>query len=139
MAGDGGADLGGRFAQLGLLVCEETFLGAGGALGAVLALKTAAQAGMAQGAVATAVAGELIGDTADFGYLIVNVPLPVVGKACSGNEGRQGAYFERRGRMIRGNVLAGIGPLGIAGSGKNADAKGEEPTELGKLFHSSSL
>lgn len=47
VARDGGANLRGRFAELGLLVGEETFLGAGGALGSVQRLKAAAQAGMA--------------------------------------------------------------------------------------------
>ena len=67
VARDAGADLRGRFAELGLLVCEEAFLGAGGALGAVQPFKATAQAGVAQGAVAAAVAGQLVGHAAHFG------------------------------------------------------------------------
>jgi hypothetical protein len=75
---DGSADLGRRFAQFGLLVGEEAFFGAGGALRAVQALKAAAQAGMAKSTVAPAVAGELVEDVPDAGGLLVDVHLPGV-------------------------------------------------------------
>ena len=94
VAGDGFADLGWVFAEFGLLVGEEALLGASGALGAVQAFKAAAQAGVAEGAVAAAVAGELVGDAGDFSYVLIDVDLPgvaevVSGKFGAGQEGRQ--------------------------------------------------
>jgi hypothetical protein len=78
VAGDAGADFGWCSAQFGLLVDEEALFGASGAFGAMQALKAAAQAGVAEGAVAAAIAGELIGDAADFRHLLVHVHLPGV-------------------------------------------------------------
>jgi len=73
---DGVADLGRSLSESSLLVGEDCFLGAGGALGAVQALKTAAQAGVSQGAVAPAIAGELIEHISDMGGLLIDVELP---------------------------------------------------------------
>ena len=64
-----------RFAQLGLLISKEAFLGAGGAFCPVQALKAAAQAGVSQRAITAAVAGELISNAGHFGHLLINVPL----------------------------------------------------------------
>src|SRR5437899_702052 len=74
--GDGGADLRRALAQLGLLIGEKAFLGAGGALRAVKRFEAAPQAGMTESAVATAIAGKLVNHAADFGGLFINVDLP---------------------------------------------------------------
>ena len=74
--GNGGADLRRLLAELGLLIGEEAFLGAGGALGPVQTFKTAAQAGVAQGPIAAAVAGKLVDHAADLSHLLINVLLP---------------------------------------------------------------
>jgi len=65
VACDAGANLRGRPASLGLVVGVEAFLGAGGALGGVRRLVATVQAGVAQGAVAAAVAGQLINNAGD--------------------------------------------------------------------------
>ena len=101
VAGDCGADLGWGFAEFGLLGGEEAFLGAGGALRAVEGLKATAKAGMAEGPVTAAVAGELIDDVAHFGGLLVDVDLPWVAEVFAGQfgareDGRQGADGEGR-------------------------------------------
>ena len=110
MAGDGCADLGWGFAQPGLLVGVEAFLGAGGALGAVESLEAAAQAGVAESAVATAVAGKLVGHAGNFGHLLVDVDLPWVTevfacKLAAGEDGWQGADFEWSRGVIGRNVV----------------------------------
>jgi hypothetical protein len=140
---NGFAYLRGRLAEFCLLVCEQAFFGAGGALGAMQALETTAQAGVAQGAVAAAVAGKLIDNAADFGHLLIDVLLPVVlevvpGQLVSGKDGRQGADFEWRGRVIRGNIVSGIGKLRIAGRSEREDAQCQEQSPMGKLFHQGS-
>ncbi len=63
--GDGRANLRRLLAKLGLLVGEESFLGAGRALGSVQTLKAAAQAGVPKRAIAAAVAGQLVNHAAD--------------------------------------------------------------------------
>jgi hypothetical protein len=84
VAGDAGADLGGRFAQPGLLVGVEALLGAGGAFSAVERLKATAQAGVAQRAIAAAVAGQLVGHAADFGNVLVDMHLPGITEVGTG-------------------------------------------------------
>ena len=74
--GDAGADFGGGLALPGHAISVDAFFGAGGALGAVQALKAAAQAGVAEGAIAAAVAGQLIKDVPDFCGLLVDMNLP---------------------------------------------------------------
>ena len=81
VTGNGGADFGWCSAKFGLLVNEEAFFGASRAFGAMQALKAASQAGMAEGAIAAAVAGQLIGDAADFRHLLVNMYLPGITEA----------------------------------------------------------
>jgi hypothetical protein len=76
VAGDARADLSGSLALFGQPVGVEAFLGARGALGAMQAFITTAQAGMAERAVTAAVAGKLVEDFSDPGRLLVDVNLP---------------------------------------------------------------
>src|SRR5258708_24292771 len=73
---DGCAYLSRRLAQLGLLIGVEAFLRASGALRPVHALKAAAQAGVAESAVAATVARQLVNHVADLRDLLVDVLLP---------------------------------------------------------------
>ena len=62
VAGDAGANLRGRPAGLGLVVSVEAFSGTNVALGGVGVFVATVQAGVAKGAVAAAVAWELVDD-----------------------------------------------------------------------------
>ena len=140
VAGDGGPNLRWRFAEPGLLVGEEALLGAGGALGAVQAFEATAQAGVAEGAVATAVARELIDDAGDLGHLLVNMDLPGIaevfaGELAAGEDGRQGADLEGRGGVVRGHIFGGVGPLGVTGRGEGEDGESDKPTAGEEFFH----
>ena len=131
VAHDGGADFGGGLAQFGLLIGEEAFFGASGALRAVHGFKATAQAGVAKGAVAAAIAGELIGHAAHLGDLLVDMQLPWIAGIRSGEQrgsedGRKSADLERSGGMIGGHVVGGVCPLGIAGGGEDKDCGGGE-------------
>jgi hypothetical protein len=132
---DAGADLSGRPALLRLLVRVEAFLGAGGARGSVQAFKATAQAGMAQGAVAAAVAGELVSDAAHLGDLLIYVALPGILKAGSGElgamqDGRKRAHFQRRRGVIGGHVAGRVGELRVAGRSERGDGDGQGPAAL---------
>ena len=101
MAGDTGANLRGGPSGLGFVVGVEAFLGAGGALGAVGGFIAAVQAGVAERAVAAAVARELIDDSAGLDRQLVRTYLPVVAEARSGQlraveNGRQSMNIEWR-------------------------------------------
>ena len=144
VAVDGLADLGRRLAELGLLVSEQPFFGAGGALSAVQSLETTAQTRMTQGTVASAIAGELIRHVADFRHILIDVNLPRVPEVLAselvvGKDRRQGTDFERRGGMVRRNIVSGIRVLGITGDGEGKDTQCESPTALEKLLHRMSL
>jgi hypothetical protein len=52
-----------RLSELGLLICEKSFLGAGGAFRPMQPFKAAAEACVAKTTVATAIAGQLIQHT----------------------------------------------------------------------------
>jgi len=67
-----------RLSELGLLICEKSFLGAGGAFRSVQAFKAATQACVPQSAVAAAIAWQLIQHAGDLRCLLVSVQLPVV-------------------------------------------------------------
>ncbi len=113
MAGDAGADLSGGLAGLGQAIGVEGFLSAGGALGSMQALVAATQAGVAQGAIAAAVAGQLIDDIANFDCLLIDVDLPGIAEVLTGEfgaseDGRQGADFERRGRVVSRNLVSRV-------------------------------
>ena len=132
MVFDGVADLCWGLAEPGLLIGVEGFLGAGGALGAVVALKAATQAGVSEGAIATAITGELVEHAADFGGLLVDVHLPWVAETLAGEpgaaeDGRQGADLERSGSVISRDLVGRVGPLGVAGSGEKDGGKGQDP------------
>ena len=144
MAGDAGANLCRGLAELGLRIGIERFLSAGGALGAVRILIATAQAGMAQGAVATAVSGKLVEDVADLDRLLVDMDLPGILEVLSSElaacqDGRQGAYFERGGGVIGGNIVCWIGPLRIAGRSDGKDGQTQEPATLDQVFHGKTL
>src|ERR1035437_10339010 len=135
VADNGGANLRGSLAQLGLLVSKEAFLGAVGTLRAVRGLIATVQAGVAQGAVATAIAGKLIDHAADLDRLLITVDLPWIaevfaGEFLAGKNRRQGAHLERRGGMVGRNIVGRVRPLCIAGSGNGTDSQSENPAAL---------
>jgi hypothetical protein len=41
--------------------------------------------------------------------------------------------------VIGGNIVGGVGPLGIAGRGEGEDGQAQEPTALDQVFHGSTL
>ena len=84
MADDGVANLGHGLAQLELPGGEEGLFGAGRALGTVQPLVATAQAGVAQRAVAAAVAGKLVEHVAHPGRLLVDVHLPGIAEVLAG-------------------------------------------------------
>ena len=99
---------------------------------------------MAQGAVATAVAGKLVEHVADLDRLLVDVNLPGVaevlaGQLRAGEDRRQGAHFERGGGVIGGNIVGRVGPLRIAGRGDGKDGQTRTQRRLIKLFMANSL
>ena len=113
MAGDACTDFSGGLTGLGQAIGVEGFLSAGGALGSMQALVAATETGVAQGAIATAVAGQLIDDIANFDCLLVDVDLPGIAEVLSGElgageDGRQGADFERRGRVVSRNLVGRV-------------------------------
>src|SRR5579863_1695384 len=104
------ANLRGSLAQLCLLVGKEAFFGAGGTLRPVHRFKATTQAGMAQGAVATAVARQLINHAAHLGDLLINVDLPgiteiIPRELVSGNDGRKRSKFERGRGMVSRHIV----------------------------------
>ena len=132
VASDSGANLCGRIAQLSEAIGVEGLFGAGGTLGAVQALVATAQAGVAESAVASAVAGQLVEHVADSSGLLIDVHLPRIAevlarKPGSCEDGRQRAHFERRSGMIGGDLVGGIGPLRIAGDGDCGNGEGYNP------------
>ena len=138
--GDAGANLRGRLTLLCQAVGVERFLGTRGALGAVQTLVATAQAGVAKSPIAAAVAGKLVEDVADFARLLIDVHLPgiteiLAGQLGAGEDGRQSAYLQGCGRVIGGNFVCRIGPLGIAGEGDSKDGKKQAPTLLGARDH----
>jgi len=141
VTGDAGANLGRGLAEPGLLVGVKAFLRAGGALGAVQSLKATAQAGVAQRAVAAAVAGELISDVADLGNLLVDMHLPgitevVAAEFCAGEDGRQRADLERGRGVVGGHVAGRVGPLRVAARGERKDGQAENPAIAERAKHS---
>ena len=101
VARDAGANLRGCPASFGLVVGVEAFLGAGGALGAVQVFIATVQAGVAEGAIAAAVAGQLIDDAGNLRGQLVDANLPVVAEVRarqlrSVKNRRQCTYVERR-------------------------------------------
>ena len=140
MVGDGGANLDGGLAEFELRVGEEGLLGAGGALGAVQALVATAQAGVAESAVAAAVARELVEDVSDLDGLLIDVDLPGIAEVLAGElgareDGGQGADLEGRGGVIGGNVVGGVGPLRVACRGDAKDNQTQDPTAVEELLH----
>ena len=140
VACDGGTDLGRGLAELGLLGGEEAFLGAGGALGAVEGLKATAETGVAECAVAAAVAGELVDDVADFSSLLVDVDLPGVaevfaGELGAGEDGRKFRDLEWGGGMVGRDVVCGVGPLSVADGSGGGEQNGGEPAESRADLH----
>src|SRR5215469_5371361 len=140
VVGDALADLGGGLAKLRLLVGVEAFLGAGRALGAVQRLETAAEAGMAQGFVAAAVAGKLVGDAGDPGHLLVDVRLPrvagvVASELAAGQDRRERAHFERGRGVVGRHVVRRVGELGIADDCEDGDGDTEKPAAGEQGFH----
>jgi hypothetical protein len=135
--GDTGADLGGSLAGLGHGVSIEGLLRAGGALGAVQTLITTAQAGVAESAVATAVAGELVNHVTYFGGLLIDVHLPGIAevftsKPGSGEDRRQRADLERSGGMIGRDLVCRVGPLRVADGGDGEDGETEDKAAIGQ-------
>jgi len=113
VVGNGGADLGWRLAEFSLPIGDEALFGAGGALGAVESFKATAEAGVAKGAITTAVAGLLVEDAGDLGGLFVDVFLPGVAKVFSGQLGtredrRQGSDFKGRGGVVGRDFVGGV-------------------------------
>jgi len=137
---DAGANLRGGPSLLRLLVGVEAFLSAGGALGGVRGFIATVQAGVAQGAIAAAIAWELVDDARDLGRELIGVHLPRVAEVRSRQLGavenrRQGVDIERGGGVIGGNVVGGVGPLRVAGGSEREDCQRPGPTALEKVLH----
>ncbi len=118
-----------------LPVGEEGLLGAGGALGAVQPLIATAQAGVAQGAVAAAVAGKLVEHVAHLGRLLVDVHLPGIAEVLAGQlrarqDRRQCAHLERGGGVVGRHIVGRVRPLRIAGCCDGEDSQTENPAAL---------
>lgn len=136
---DAGANLRGSFACLGHCIGVKRLLRAGGALRAVVALVATAQAGVAQGAVAAAVARELVENVADLRGLLIDVRLPWVAEVLAvelgaRQDGWQGADLERRGGMVSRHFLRGVSPLGVAGNGDSEDGETQDQAAV-RNFH----
>ena len=132
MAGDGRANLGRGLAQLSSAGRRKSPLWRRWSTRCRAPLVATAQAGVAQGAVATAVAGKLIDHAADLGCQLVDVDLPGIAEVFScqlgaGENRRQGADLERRRGMIGGNIVGRVGPLRIAGRGDGENRTDREP------------
>jgi len=98
---DTGANLRGRPSCLGFVVGVKTFLGTGRALRGVHVFIATVQAGVAERAIAAAVAGQLIDDAGNLRGQLVDANLPVVAEVRarqlrSVKNRRQCTYVERR-------------------------------------------
>ena len=87
---------------------------------------------MAQGAVAAAIARQLVNHAADLGRQLIGMHLPVVtevgGRSAARRENRrQGVNVERRRGVIGGNVVGRVGPLRITGrsEGENGQSQAQ--------------
>lgn len=125
---DAGTDLCGRLSGLGHGVGVEGFLRAGGALRTVQTLVATAQAGMSQGPVASAIAGELIEHVTDFPGLLVDVDLPGVAEILTGQfrarqHGGKRGDLERSRRVVRRHIVGGVRKLCIADGGYREDGE----------------
>src|SRR3569833_542324 len=105
-----GADLRRRLAQLCLLVGVEPLLGARRALSSVQRLEAAPQAGVAQSAVAPAVAWQLIGHIALLRCLLIDVYLPGIPEVlarelAAGQDRRQRANLERSRGVVGRDII----------------------------------
>ena len=87
MGCNSGADLHGGLTEPGLLVGIDAFLGAGGALRSVEGFKAAAQAGVAEVAVAAAIAWELVNYVAYLSRILIDMDLPRIAEAVTGKPG----------------------------------------------------
>lgn len=142
VAGDAGANLRGRPTGLGFVVGVKAFLGAGGTLGAVRIFIATVQAGVAERAIAAAVAGQLIDHAGNLRGQLVYARLPVVlevrpGQLRSVKNRRQCADAERRGWVVGGNVFRRIRKLRIAGRGDREDGQGLNPAAFEDVRHQS--
>jgi len=140
VAGDALANLGRGLACFVLREGIEGFFGAGGTFRAVQTFIATAQAGVAESAIAAAVAGELVEQVADLRSLLIDMPLPgilevLAGELCAGKDGRQGRHLQGCGWMVGGHVIGRVGPLGVAGGGKDKYAKRQNPTVPDQLLH----
>ena len=140
MASDAGANLRGRPGGLGFVVGVKAFLGAGRALGAVQVFIATVQAGVAEGAIAAAVAGQLIDDAGNLRGQLVDANLPVVAEVRARQLGavknrRQCTDVERRRRMVGGNIFRGIRKLRIACSSEREDCQGPNPAAFEDVRH----
>ena len=100
MAGDAGANLRRRPAGLGFVIGVETFSGADVAFGGVRCLVATMQAGVSEGAIAAAVARELVDDAGDLRGQLIDANLPVIAEVrarqlSSVKNGRQCVNIER--------------------------------------------
>ncbi len=100
----------------------------------MVALIATAQAGVAQGAIAPAIAGELVEYVSDFGGLLVNVNLPrileVFARELSARKNRRlRRNLQRSRRMIGRNIIGWVRPLGVADCGERGD--GDFPAPIG--------
>lgn len=101
-------------AFFGLLIGVDDFFHAGGAGGAVGALKATVQAVMAQDSVAVAVARLLVQDGGDGCCHLVGDDLILVGEVDSGElvaSQNGGKRFDWRGGVIGRDVIGGVDPL----------------------------
>ncbi len=102
-----------------------------------------AQAGVAQGAIASTIAGKLIYHVRDLGSLLVDVDLPgetevFAGELVASQDWGQGAHFERGGGVISRNIVGRVRPLGIAGCGYGKDCQTQNPAAAYQVLHGNS-
>ena len=115
------------------LIRVIAFFGAGSAFGAMQVFKTTAQAGVADGPVAAAVAGQLIQDTGNLGRILIDLHLPGQLKIDAGQllavQNRWQLCVCWRWRRVECRKIDGrIGPFGMAGNADKCDDKGQPNT-----------
>ena len=140
VAGDAGADLRGRPTGLGFVVSVEALCSADVALGGMRRLIATVQTGVAQGAVAAAIARQLINDAGDLDRELIGAHLPVVAEVgtlelSAMENGRNGMDIERRRWMVGGNIVSRVGPLRVARSSERENRQSPDPAALEKVLH----
>src|SRR5208283_1506075 len=140
MARNAGADLRGSPSLLCFLIGVKAFLGAGGTLSTVCSLVAAAQAGVAQGAVAAAIARQLVDHVTNLGRQQIGMHLPGVAEvlACqlrAVENRRQGVDVKRRRGVIGGNVVSRVRPLCITGRCERENSQAQRPAALNWMLH----